>query len=258
MRFLQHCLEYIRSYVQPLDQGPVKRLFSFGVLIAAVTGLLLAGVTSSQSSTLILQPSRDVVIVGETFYIDVYVDAKTAINAVEVEISYPEHLLSIDSLRQGESVLTIWTEEPHVRGGRIYLSGGTFRRGFTGKHRIISVAAQATSAGIIRISPESIRFLAGDGTGEQVPLSLARSKAIQMYAFTSQEAASADNSRVIEGDREERRLTDLTGDGRVTMQDISIFMAAWSSGSPVYDFTGDGRMTFRDFSIILADFFLRR
>ena len=52
-------------------------------------------------------------------------------------------------------------------------------------------------------------------------------------------------------------ITDMDGDGKVDLKDISTFMAAWFTKAKTYDFDGDGRMTFRDFSIILADSFTR-
>ena len=52
-------------------------------------------------------------------------------------------------------------------------------------------------------------------------------------------------------------ITDIDGDGKVSLKDISAFMAAWANKDVSYDFNGDGKMTFRDFSIILADFFFK-
>ena len=52
-------------------------------------------------------------------------------------------------------------------------------------------------------------------------------------------------------------LSDIDGDGEVSLRDISTFMSAWTDKSKLYDFNGDGRMSFRDFSIILADYFSR-
>ena len=52
-------------------------------------------------------------------------------------------------------------------------------------------------------------------------------------------------------------LTDISGDGKVTLRDVSMFMSAWKNKDKLFDFNGDGKMTFRDFSIILADLFLK-
>jgi hypothetical protein len=52
-------------------------------------------------------------------------------------------------------------------------------------------------------------------------------------------------------------VTDLDGDGEVSLKDISAFMAAWLTRASTFDFNGDGRMTFKDFSILLSDSFFK-
>ena len=245
-------LYFFCNYCRPHQRGPVKRIFSTGVLAVVGLGLLASLSTSSNTSRLYLTVDQQTVVVGESFLIDVMVDAHTAVNAVDVVLQYNDQRLQVDAQRQGESVLTIWTEPPSAVGDRITISGGTFRRGFIGDHRILRISAQATEAGVIRIQPEDVTLLAGDGSGDTVAVAGSSLDPIRIYAVTpdAAEAAQATDRPPL--------LTDLSGDGRVTMQDISIFMAAWNNRSPIYDFTGDGRMTFRDFSVLLADFFLRR
>ena len=52
-------------------------------------------------------------------------------------------------------------------------------------------------------------------------------------------------------------ISDIDGDGTVTLKDVSIFMAAWRNQDVIFDFNGDGKMTFRDFGIILSDSFFK-
>lgn len=251
-RKLQQWLYYFCSYCTPYQPGPVRRLFSTSLLALVGFGLMAAVLSSGGGSSLLLEVDSQTVVEGEQFYIDILVDATEPINAVDVQLAYPQHSLEIESLRQGESVLTIWTEPPYVENGVIYISGGTFRRGFSGTHRILSVSARATQTGVIRITPQEVLFLAGDGTGDSVSVSGESNDSLRLYSVATQDAAAALR------DGEGGRMADLDGDGRVTLQDISIFMTAWHNGSPIYDFTGDGRMTFRDFSILLAEFFRSR
>jgi hypothetical protein len=68
---------------------------------------------------------------------------------------------------------------------------------------------------------------------------------------------STKNDAGIVGTVTVRIVTDIDGDGSVSLADLSRFMTAWASKTEVYDFSGDGRMTFRDFAIILADSFFK-
>jgi len=248
-RILFSCCKIFR----PHQRGPVKQFFSFGMAAVALSvGTFAFLQHSSENNVVTISSSSDVVLVGEPFYIDVHVRAVDDINAVDLEISYPEPRLSIDNFRTGESVLSIWTHEPTAINGQISLSGGTFRRGFSGEHRIIRLGATAVESGNIDLTFTKTNLIEGDGDGSQIALQDIETQELSLRAVSRDEAAA-------EGLAPERSQTDirtdLTGDGRVTMADISMFLAAWVDGDTIYDFTGDGHMTFRDFSIILADYF---
>lgn len=226
----------------------VRNFFSAGLvtLLLTVTGLVANVNTVPKNSTLSLETNSETVKIGERFFVDVIIEASVPINAVSIEIEHSPNVV-IDSLRDGESVLNIWTEPPSVKNRLITLSGGSYRRGFSGKHRIISIQARARDAGNASFTIRSANAVAGDGEGTQITLSKTQ-KTLSLNVHA--EELTTENLRELK--------TDLTGNGRVTLQDISIFMVAWNNKDKVYDFTGDGRMTFRDFSIILSDFFQSR
>jgi hypothetical protein len=227
-------------------------MFSSGLVAALALGLMAAVSLSDQPTTvdLGLQSGGSVVTVGKPFQIVVAVDAKEPINAVEMDLLYEEKFLEIEQIRDGESVLTIWAEEPTASGGVVHFRGGTFRRGFVGEHKLITMTARATKSGTFRIHPQRVLLLAGDGDGTKIELSAKDVTPLTLTA-RSQEAAMVDDAvKSIWHD------TDISGDGRVTMRDISIFMSAWGKTEIIYDFTGDNRMTFPDFSVILTHYFL--
>lgn len=207
---------------------------------------------SNEKNVVILSSDSNAVLVGEPFFVDVHVRAVDDINAVDLEITYPESRLSIDSLRTGESVLNIWTHDPVAENGLIHLSGGTFRRGFSGEHRIIRLRATAIQSGDIDLTFTNADLIKGDGDGSEIAMRDITKRELSLRAVSRQEAEAEGLSREIS---QTELRTDLTGDGRVTMSDISMFLSAWASRDAVYDLDGDGQMTFRDFSIILADYF---
>ena len=252
----RQALYWLASFWRPHQRGPVKRLFSLGFITLLGTGALaLAQLTTSNQNVLFFK-APDVVVVNESFTVDVMVAVDDEINAVDLKIAYPQNRFTVTNLRDGQSVLNIWTESPAAEDGLLTLSGGTFRRGFTGEHRVISLRGIATQAGQITLDPKEVVFLIGDGSGRRVP---ARRVTRQPFTITAISPAQAAEQGIrVDSQDADRLRSDLTGDGRVTMADISMFLAAWSTGDRIFDFTGDGRMTFRDFSIILADFFENR
>lgn len=245
---------WFSSYFRPHQRGPVRRMFSGGIFATLAIGLLAAVSLTSQSTTISIQQpgGTETVTVGEPFQIEVRIDAEEPINAVEIDLLYPEQYMEVEQIRDGESVLTIWTEEPSAADGVIHARGGTFRRGFIGDHRIFAFTARATQVGSFRIYPQQIRLLAGDGNGTEIDLGADAVPALELTAL----AGYGDSPTV--GDATIMRGIDINGDGQVSMQDISIFMAAWGGRETIYDFNGDNRMSFTDFSVILARYFLDR
>jgi hypothetical protein len=223
----------------------VRYAFSFVFITAIVAGL--ASVVSGNVSYIKIETSSESVAREQEFTIDVSAVAHVAINAVDLVISYPEESMEIDSIDTGTSVITLWTEEPYAKDGKIYLRGGTFRKGFIGEHTVARIRAHATEPGEARIVIQDSQLIAGDGKGTEV-----------------ESVETSDNSVVIEitgtdgvlkAQADISVVTDTDGDGDVDLSDVSKFMAAWLTRSNTYDFDGDNRMTFKDFSILLADSF---
>jgi hypothetical protein len=189
-------------------------VFAFAALLAA------SAIVSENKSFVHLESSAKSVRAGEQFSIDVYVTAHVPVNAVDLTLDFPKEQISIVGIDKGQSVITLWTEEPSVKGNSVVMRGGTFRKGFIGNHLIATINARATQTGVAEFSV---------GTESAVG---------------------------VKGDVAILLVTDIDGDGVVSLVDISRFMGAWSTGGTVYDFNGDGAMTFRDFGIILSDSFL--
>lgn len=214
--------------------------------------MLFAGfaavITEEQSFVTITTTTKNVTE-GDAFSIMVRATAHTPVNAIDITIAYPENQIEVTGFNTGESVITLWTEEPHAENGLIYLTGGTFQKGFLGEHLIAEVRVRATESGTAYVAKDSATFIAGDGLGTEVLV------ADSNLDETSVRIAGADGTIV--GDASVFIVTDIDGDGNVGFSDISTFMAAWFDKHTVFDFNGDGKMTFRDFSILLADSFFK-
>jgi hypothetical protein len=188
---------------------------------------------------------------GSSFPVDVYVYATTPVNAIDISVSFPSDQVEILGIDKGESVITLWTEDPFVANSTVVLRGGTYKRGFVGEHKIATINAKALTTGKAEFITREAKILAGDGKGTEIATDLSRSKVVATITNPG------DGGVTVQGDGSIVIITDIDGDGSVSLRDISSFMASWTSKDTIYDFNGDGSMTFRDFSIILADFFLQ-
>jgi hypothetical protein len=186
---------------------------------------------------------------GDLFFIVVSASAHVPVNAVDITVNYPESQMEFSGVDTGESVITLWTENPYAEDGVVYLRGGTFQKGFLGEHLIAKIRMTATESGTARVTAGSARFIAGDGKGTEVSVSESDDGSTRIYI------ANEDGSLV--GEATVFIVTDIDGNGTVDFRDISAFMAAWFNKTAVFDFNGDGKMNFRDFSILLADSFFK-
>lgn len=225
----------------------VRFAFPAVAVLSTLLGIALA-VGSSDVSYVRVEASPSAVRAGDTFTISVYAAAHIPTNAVDIQVSYPEGQLDVLGIDTGESVITIWTEDPYARNGTIYLRGGVFRRGFLGEHLIARVTARATETGVAKILASHTTFLAGDGRGTSVGVTRSGEEEARVQIGEATEIKSTIRLGIV---------TDTDGDGDVDMGDIQAFLAAWHNRAFVYDFNNDGRMTFRDFAILLADSFFR-
>ena len=222
--------------------------YAFPLVVVTAVFASLASVITENASYVTIRASSESVVKDQQFTIDVLVTAHVPVNAVDLVISYPEDKLVVDGIDKGTSVITLWTEEPYAKDGNVYLSGGTFRKGFIGEHTVARIKVHAKEAGEARILIKETQLVAGDGKGSNVSVTDTDSEV--KIAVTGSEGLIKAKATI-------SVVSDIDGDGDVDLADISAFMSAWFNKGSTFDFNGDGRMTFRDFSILLAESFFK-
>jgi hypothetical protein len=235
------------SACRPRQSRTVR--YAFPLVVLALIFASTATVVTKSKSFITIEVEPATVKKDELFFVNVTATAHVPVNAIDITVRYPESQMKVSGIDTGESVITLWTKEPYARNGIVYLTGGTFRKGFIGKHLIARIRMTATEAGTARVSADSARFIAGDGKGTEVAVADSGNNSVRMYISNTDGSIVGKASVFI--------ITDIDGNGRVDLRDISAFMAAWFNKSHIFDFNGDGRMTFRDFSILLADSFFK-
>jgi hypothetical protein len=226
-------------------------VFAFAALLAA------SSIVSEHKSFVHLESSVKSVSAGEQFSIGVYVTAHVPVNAVDLSLVFPKEQISIVGIDTGESVITLWTEDPSVKGNTVVMRGGTFRKGFIGNHLIATINARAVQTGIAQFSVDNVILLAGDGSGSKVSVAKTGEEEKSFFIIDEKGEVASGGSVGVQGTVSAMIVTDIDGDGNVSLGDISRFMVAWNTKATIFDFNGDGSMTFRDFGIILADSFIR-
>jgi hypothetical protein len=226
--------------------------YMFPALLTGVALFSLASVNSTQSSYVRLVSSQTSIEAGERFTLHVYARSHVPVNAVDITLAFDKNAVEVLEVDRGQSVLTLWTEDPIIKSNQVILRGGTFRKGFLGEHEIASIDLRALNTGLGTFEATDVALLAGDGSGTPVKVTKSQGASLNFFIYdeNTDPETIAINVKV-------KIVTDINGDGKVTLSDISAFMAAWNQKTTTYDFNSDGKMTFRDFSIILADFFLK-
>lgn len=234
----------------------VRYAFPLVFLFAALLGA--STITSNTQSSIKIVASQQSVRAGDTFQIKVYVEAQVPVNAVDLTLSFPSDQVAVTGIDTGESVITLWTQPPQVLGNSVTLRGGTFRKGFVGEHLIATINATANQTGIATFAVTNETLLAGDGSGSKVTMATDANNTARLYIANKDGTFTLTDSSVagVQGQVQVHIITDIDGDGKVTLADVSRFMGAWGSTTQIYDFNGDNKMNFTDFGIILADSFL--
>ena len=211
--------------------------YAFPMLFIVATFLGANVINSNTESFIHIEASDTSIKAGDAFTIDVFVSAHTPVNAVDISLDFPKEQIEITGIDVGQSVITLWTEEPYVENN--------------------SIKAQAKTSGIASFEIADVVLLAGDGTGSSVAVSNSGKESAKLYIAKEDGTFTLPTASGIEGSVTLRIVTDIDGDGVVSLVDVSRFMSAWTAGTTIYDFSGDGRMTFKDFAIILADSFFK-
>lgn len=252
MRIWERVTAFFKRYRAHRSSSLTVR-YMFPALLSSATVLgFLALSGASYDSYVFLETPSQAVEVGELFPVTIYASAAIPINAIELEVSFSSNNVDVFGVDRGQSVITLWTEDPVIERSTVQLRGGTFKRGFLGEHQIATINFRAKKTGQYTIQTENVRLVAGDGEGTEITAIDVPAATLSFFNFD--ENTSEEEIRVA---IQKKLVTDVNGDGQITLEDISAFMGAWSSKNITFDFNGDGRMTFRDFSIILADFFFQ-
>lgn len=239
---------FLKSFFTKKEKSSTVR-FAFPLFFGSVA-LFLASTASSGLSLVKIFAPESAVKVGQAYTVDILVEAAVPVNAIDLEIKFPSELVAVTAVNQKQSVITTWKDQPSIGNGTVRLTGGTFKRGFIGEHFIVTLKVVPKKVGRAEFSISYAELLAGDGTGQSVSINRQAAES-RSFLYIYDDKTPEEEVKTALGFYE---VTDINNDGRVTLQDISIFLSNWKTRTVFYDFNGDGKMDLRDFSILLTKY----
>ena len=111
--------------------------------------------------------------VGKNFEVILFVNTEQEnLNAFEGKVTFPNALLDLKEIRDGNTIVNFWIEKPKAQDNAIIFSGVT-PGGFNGKSGLIfSAIFEAKKEGVAKFEVKDARILRNDGTGSAAVLSM--------------------------------------------------------------------------------------
>lgn len=149
--------------------------------IIGVGILIMCGIAISAPPVLaaVISPSPQTETVGvdTTFPVEIRLDSERQfINMVQLVVSYPTELLSVESVEWGNSFLTMWVQPPmaNTASGTITLTGGKPNGTLVVDSPVVTILFRARTLGTatVRVDPAFSSVHLNDGKGTRTALTV--------------------------------------------------------------------------------------
>ena len=130
--------------------------------------------------------------VGDTFETNFFIDTEgQGINAIEGTIIFPQKIVSLKEINDGNSIINFWIKRPAFKDGEISFSG-IIPGGYSSKKGLIlTLVFQSLSIGEGQAQVKNINILANDGSGTPVVQPVLSSETIQVSKASAREPTSS-------------------------------------------------------------------
>ncbi len=239
----------VRRYLHHRHRAPAVIIAGFFVGVLTVTGFSMTG--EEPIADMRLSPQHTAVEPGDTFAIQVVVEAEKPANVFAGDILFSPDVLEVVSIDYNTSIADIWVTRPWYENGAgtINFGGGTSAKGgFTGIGTLITVTFITKTEGDGAIALRQPRILLHDGLGTDAAIKLPIDAIVTVSEEMDSAQTGGSSTFVV---TRTPPSTDLNGDGRQTLADMSIFMMNMFGGDARYDFNLDGHVDSTDFGILI-------
>ncbi len=227
-------------------------------IIGGFSGSMLATVVTRDSTDMYLEPNEGSFILNTPITVSVKVRSDIPVNVFAGDIFFDESLLRVVKIDYNTSLADIWAVEPWYEngGGTVTFAGGTTRTGgFLGDDTLLTITFESTNVGDASINLMNAHILEHDGLGTAVELEDNPIDAIftlQTEQIISETVFWKDQSNSVLSISENSKTTDLNGDGKTSLFDLSIFMLDITTQNMRSDFNNDNKVNTVDLNIILG------
>jgi len=125
----------------------------------------------SYAASLDLQSAVDKVGANSYFQVDVFLNSEdVSINTVQADISFPKDMMQLKEVRNGNSIVSFWVDQPKEKDGVISLSG-IIPGGYNDKKGLVSsfiFESKDYGSGVIKF--DNLEGYMNDGSGTPVKL----------------------------------------------------------------------------------------
>ena len=144
----------------------MKQILKLKIIIFAA--ILLFSASSAFAAEALLEVKNSEIQAGNEFVAEFFLNTENEnINAIEGKIVFPEKLLELKEIRDGNSIINFWIERPKAKNGEIPFSGIIPGGYLGGKGLIFSAVFQSIQEGQGSIEIRDMKTLLNDGTGTE-------------------------------------------------------------------------------------------
>lgn len=229
-----------------------------GIIIAALSlvGFVVAPMVSIQADMRIQPPSGQVLL-GETFTVDIVVESQIPVNVFKGEVKFDPARLQVDSINYNTSIADLWAEVPWYENGEgtVNFAGGTTQKGgFSGAGSLIQITFRTIGTGDTSLYLEGARILEHNGLGTDLALEkpIDAIFAVEESVIASKTVANPPKTITELFVGTTPPSTDLNGDGKQSIADVSIFIRNMFGDDDRFDFNQDGKVDTKDLSILMS------
>lgn len=224
--------------------------------IATILGFVVIPAIPDPLADMYIEPAEKAVPVGETFTVELMVRSSVPTNVFAGELLFDNEILEVVSIDYNTSIADLWAKRPWYSNGAgtLNFAGGTTRPGgFVGNDALLTITfeSRAPGEGALEIHDQHILRHDGQGTELELPDPLEAVFTVKEESSTLDDIATKERVEAPVKVVERAPTTDLNGDGKQTVADISIFMLHLVGDDPEYDFNLDGKVNTKDLSIIM-------
>lgn len=248
----------IRDFMRKGNIVPASLVASALVGFLAVVSFLVIPFQADVVADMRLSPASKTITTGEQFVVEVIVDATVPVNVFAGELLFDTDTLSVASIDYNTSIANLWAEEPWYSNGdgTLKFIGGTTREGgFIGTETLIKITFNAHSQGAGSLALQDVHILKHDGLGTEAELAIPIDALFTIEALQSSTDQNLIQQSIVPSTYAVVKTpptTDLNGDGKQSMADMSIFMLNIGSTDMRFDFNLDGEVGLKDFNILLG------